>query len=509
MEIVTVSRIVWRLSPFAFALVSCDHKNLDRPASGAGGSGAATVGVGGIGATGSGGTAGAMCGNGFKDNGEACDKGDLGGATCASAVAPGWIGSAACTADCKLDLGGCKTPDTKYNDLANASNWTVFDTTTVNPGAKGFIGAPFDGRFLYFVPNNNNGQMGPNDGIIARFDTQAPFSSTPSWMTFDVSTVNAGAKGFATGAFDGRHVYLVPVSGIVVARVDTQAPFAAASSWATFDVSTVNALAKEFHSAAFDGRYVYLIPRGGGVSGGIVIRFDIEAPFGMASSWAAFDVSTVNAGAKGFAGATFDGRYVFLAPYANDGGSDGVVARFDTQAPFGMASSWATFDVATVNAGAKGFAGATFDGRYLYLVPYDNGARDGIVTRYDTQAPFGMAMSWATFDVSTVKGGAKGFVGATFDGRFVYFAPNNTCGSACYDGVVARYDTQAAFGAGSSWATFDVAGVNAGATGFAGAAFDGRFVYFVPYRGGSSGIVAKFDAKSPSWLPKGWNGSFF
>jgi hypothetical protein len=35
-------------------------------------------------------------------------------------------------------------------------------------------------------------------------------------------------------------------------------------------------------------------------------------------------------------------------------------------------------------------------------------------------------------------------------------------------------------------------------------------VYLVPYDNGAPhGIVARLDAKSPAWLPRGWNGSFF
>ena len=98
-----------------------------------------------------------------------------------------------------------------------------------------------------------------------------------------------------------------------------------------------------------------------------------------------FNVATVNSAAKGFTGAGYDGRYLYLVPNYN-GSHHGTVARLDTQATFGDAGSWSTFNVATVNSAAKGFYGAGYDGRYLYLVPFNNGSYHGTVARLDTKS---------------------------------------------------------------------------------------------------------------------------
>src|SRR5262249_56736562 len=52
---------------------------------------------------------GAVCGNGVKETGEACDGADLGGQTCES-VTSGFVhgGTIVCTADCKLDTSDCR-----------------------------------------------------------------------------------------------------------------------------------------------------------------------------------------------------------------------------------------------------------------------------------------------------------------------------------------------------------------------------------------------------------------
>jgi hypothetical protein len=127
------------------------------------------------------------------------------------------------------------------------------------------------------------------------------------------------------------------------------------------------------------------------------------------------------------------------------------------------------------------------------------------VTRYDTHAPFAAAASWSTFDVRGAFTGAGMFTGGTFDGRYVYFAPSG--GTLAWE--VVRYDTSAEFGAPTSWTTFDPRGmVESGAT-FAGAVFDGRYVYFVPLASNRGGVL-RFDARSPPSMPSlpQFHGSF-
>jgi hypothetical protein len=389
-----------------------------------------------------------------------------------------------------------------WSEITQASNWSTFDITTVNPNADGFFGAAYDGRYVYFVPAFKYS----SDGVVARYDTRAAFNSSGSWSTFDVATLNPSAVGFAGGAFDGRYIYLVPnwkgvasAHGVVV-RYDTQVAFTSPGSWSTFDVTTVYGSAKGFVGAAFDGRYIDFVPFNNGFFDGVAARHNTQAAFTSAGSWSTFDVATLDPRATGFRGAAFDGRYVYLVPEYG-GGFSGVAGRYDTQAAFTSSGSWSTFDVATVNAKARGFSGAAFDGRYVYLAPWFA----TVVARYDAQAAFTGTGSWSMFDLTTASPSAKAFSGAAFDGRYVYLVP-------FLSGMVARYDIQAAFTNAGSWSTFDVATVNATAQSFNGAAFDGRYVYLVP---GLGGVAARFDAKSPPSMPvlPGWfswgPGSFF
>jgi hypothetical protein len=330
---------------------------------------------------------------------------------------------------------------TRYDTQAtfgSAASWSTFNTTSLNADAKGFEGAAFDGRYVYLVPSFNGAP--DTHGLVTRYDTHATFAASASWSIFDTSTLNAHAKGFMGATFDGRYLYFVPNAysntvnsddGLVV-RYDTTATFATASSWSTFDAATVNLNAVGFVGGLFDGRYVYFVPLAN-VTGadGTVTRYDTQGSFGAAASWSTFDTTTANAKAKGFHGGAFDGRYIYLVP-----GSTGPVTRHDTQAAFGSVSSWSVFDTSTVNGSATGFTAAAFDGRYVYFVPcYACGATDSIVARFDTQATFGSAASWTTFDSTMVTANARRFGGSVFDGRYVYLVPGG------YD-AVARFDAK-------------------------------------------------------------------
>ncbi len=420
--------------------------------------------------------------------------------TCVSASIPdpSACGGAGCS-ECALLDGGCAAA-TVYNDIADPANWLTFDVMTVSTSAYDFAGGAFDGRYAYFVPQLND--TPGHESTVVRYDTQAPFTTPSSWAAFDTSTLPSQPGGYEGVAFDGRYLYLVPYddrtgNGGRVVRYDTQSTFGAATSWSTFDMKTVAAGATGYQGATFDGRFVYFVPEPYGARS-IAVRYDTQSPFTATASWSTFDTLTLNAKAQGFAGATFDGRYVYLVPL-DDGSPDGLVARFDTTGDFGDAASWSTFDATTLDPNAAFYQGGLFDGRYVYLSPAS--PTSGVVARYDSFASFGAATSWSTFDTTQVNAGAKGFYSAGFDGRFVYFVPYN---DGQFDSLLVRYDTQAAFGSTASWSSIDTSTVGGGTSDQEAVVFDGRYLYFE-----SGGHISRFDAKSPPSLPPGFTGSFY
>ena len=122
-------------------------------------------------------------------------------------------------------------------------------------------------------------------------------------------------------------------------------------------------------------------------------------------SWATFDPSNHGVGDNpiGYHGGAYDGRFVYLAPiFSGGGGGYAEVLRYDTQQAFATTGAWATFDIGSSGVGTDpvGFVGAIFDGQYVYFVPWRNSSSDyhGEVARYDTLAPFSNPGSWSAYD---------------------------------------------------------------------------------------------------------------
>lgn len=200
-----------------------------------------------------------------------------------------------------------------------------------------------------------------------------------------------------------------------------------AGPWNYFEITFANQGAFAYEGTAFDGRYLYLVPK----DSGLVARFDTTKRFRSLASWSFFDTKSVplvpqadaGAGDHGFVGAIFDGRYVYFIPWSTSVAPNSVVARYDTTAAFESVDAWRLFDLRGVNAGASGFIGGVFDGRHVYFVPNanDNGG-SGVVARYDTHAAFDVAASYQAFDVSTIDASLRGF----FDGKYVCSARRPT-----------------------------------------------------------------------------------
>src|ERR1039457_4599300 len=317
------------------------------------------------------------------------------------------------------DAGICK------HELNNPACWATFDITRWTDYNQAFVGAIFDGTYVNFF----NGGYGTSVESF-RYDTTKPFLDDGSWSGF---TTSSRASDISGGAFDGRYIYLISSSANdngaaggtyddVIGRYDAQASkLSASTAWSSLDLTkasgTADLTVPGYIGGAFDGRYLYFAPFAvGDTASGKVMRYDTKADFAAAAAWSPFDTGTLTPAARGFSGATFDGRYIYLAP---DGDwIQGVVpARYETQGAFTDPASWRSFDLSQTNVADDYsnmyFHGASFDGRYVYYIPGDG----SLLLRYDSQGDFSSASAWKAFDMWAV-GGGDGFHGATFDGRY-------------------------------------------------------------------------------------------
>ena len=373
---------------------------------------------------------------------------------------------------------GMQTLVSKWAVEEGFGAFTAFDAgKTSGLETGGFLGAVFDGRYVYFVPQHDQRRR---DGRVLRYDTHKPLNDPGAWAGYDAETT-AGlvCRGYYGAAFDGRYVYFTPrrdgkSAHSRVLRYDTRGGFTDPKSWDARDAG----LPISFQGCAFDGRYLYFCPGydAGAAHSGLVLRYDTRSPFHDAKSWATHDAAnTCGLPTVCFDGATFDGRYLYFAPLARS-----AVLRFDTWGPFQDAESWTARDVKPL--GVKNCVGAVYDGKYVYLVPYGD---TRVVVRYNTRAPFNDVHSWEAYDAADTGDLATlGYDGGAFDGRYVVFIPfwDN---HGRFHANVLRYDTQKKFMDPAAWSAVDASLTDGLKTiGYNAGAFDGRRLYCAPWHDG-------------------------
>ncbi len=364
-------------------------------------------------------------------------------------------------------------PAVAWRPFADPASWQTMDLSSISRSADiGFIGGAFDGRYIYFAPWST--------GVLMRYDTSLSFASSPAWAMFDLTTVDSRAGGFEGAVFDGRFVYLIPNSttGSLTMQCDTTSSGGclSAGSWTVFSLAAVDDAGTEYAGGVYDGRYIDYIPNVGPAGAGlgvVLARYDTLSDGGLASSgsWSTVATNTLAAGLSDFFGAVYDGRRTYFVPNAF-----GPLAINDPTQPLAASAAWNSIDLSSVSDAASSGTWATgaFDGRYVYLAPF---AAHGAAMRCDTQgAGCAAKTAWTPFSMDALDdAGVGGMVGTAFDGRYVYFAPRT--GS-----IAVRVDTTAAFDDTASWSSFDLTLLGAAASpGYWGAVFDGEFVYFVPF----------------------------
>jgi hypothetical protein len=363
------------------------------------------------------------------------------------------------TGDAGPDLDAC--PEPHYHDVTDPANWSSFDLHKANADITGgFFGGAFDGRYVYFVPQLR---------IVVRYDTSAPFGESTAWQSFDVSRLPLPQTGYAGAIFDGTRVYFVPstdaigtANGVIVAYQTAQ-PFADAAAWESFDLQSVapdGGSARAFIGALWDGQRVILAPNGAALG---AVHDPTKA---LGAGWV-FETSE----APAVGGAILDG-----AAYAP--------GRMPSRVLMRSASGWTNILPAALQAGVH--VGTVSDGRRLVFVPTRYADYAAVALELDPLANVAGTDAWRTFDMLQLDDAAIHYSGGAFDGRYVYFVPT------AYDGL-ARVDRAGAFADAAAWTLYHLAGVLDGATkSFAGAVFDGKYVYFVPV---DHQTVLRFDAR--------------
>jgi hypothetical protein len=384
-----------------------------------------------------------------------------------------------------------------------------FDATVLDARCKGFSGAVADGHGqIYFVPLCH----GAFSGQITRYSLDGDFQSPTAWATYDLTRLHPRARGFVDGFLDGRYLYLVPYHHDhhhgLVARLDTTEDFRSADAWQFFDLQAqIHPECCGYISGAFDGRYVYFAPYqlDWGRHHGRLLRYDTQADFQSPVAWEHLDATVHWPGARGYHAAVVTDDRVFFVPFVRESRDyHGELLVYRRSGSFTDPDAWEHIDLRTLHPGACGFIGGTWDGRYLYLSPYYNGQeRHGLVARLDTTQPLQSATSWTFFDTLSLHPDSRGFFGVITTGDFIYFIPHCKR-EGVYHGQVTRFDRRRNFTDPLAWSFLDTEAVHPLSKGYIGGCVVDDRLFMAPYEtepGLHTGRMACIDLRAT----EGWS----
>jgi len=455
---------------------------------------------------------------------------------------------------------------TLYTSFIDSDNWEAFDLQNSDVSSNDLSGlhcGVFDDRYVYFCGNKNSSNT--RYGEIARYDTEGDFDSEDSWTSYDPGSNGVGSSPaqYFSGEYDGeRYIYFIPYcngscasTGDIV-RYDTQADFDDSDSWDAFDLSGINASYINNKYSTYDGeRYLYIY----GYSQ-YFFKYDTQADFDDAASWEVFDSDDdfglgytssgydSSAQIESFCDSIYYEGYLYFTPCFGE-----RALRLDTSSDFTDLTSWEIFDLVsggvlddhetdlgTDSHPAGSFQNLSFDGQYIYF----GQSYMGPMVRYNTEGDFDSADSWETADFislgvssfimegtsNAANNKSGGYIYGGFDGRYIYFLPEEYCyytdrlgvdggvkisldeagDPLCkiYHTEVLRFDSQGDFDSADSWETynffFNGTGTYQGAS-FRAGVFDGQYLYLVPYRKVdrvAQGEIIRFKARETSEIPE-------
>ena len=352
-------------------------------------------------------------------------------------------------------------------------------TDKINPVLSGYRGAAFDGESVYFAPYYNNyGRTGQ----VIKYDTTLPFNEAKSWKVFSLEKYTL--KGFQGALYHNNYVYFVPYyfdekedPGTKIVRYDTTLDFHDKNAWEImyyFEAYEDGVVADDFiyfspHLDKYNERNTN------------PLRFDPSKQFNDKSAWERYE-----SGLKiSYIGASFDGRFVYYAPFESDYEDLTIILAYDTNKDFLQKDAWNEIEIPYGQ-----YSGTGFNGKHVVMAPYCfndvnenqecskilfletksqkisysdstygsyNGVIEGDVALYlvphmdlnSKRSDFiKIEDDIETFSPSVAIGG---YWGGTFDGRYVYYSPYDFPGHDVRNGEFLRYDTTLPFNNDVSW----------------------------------------------------------
>jgi hypothetical protein len=371
--------------------------------------------------------------------------------------------------------------------LDDPTRWATYDGQ-----GGGYMVGPFDGKFIYFVRSYD--VDGPDAGLtgsrILRYDTRsASFTDPKAWTAFDPEVALATTGPHAAAVMEGKYLVIAALADTVFLRYDTTRPdldFGFSSSWETYEASKLPG-----NPAGYTAAVPLPGDAGAMFNNGAAYTPLIHRGDSFKEGWevTTFDGGTFPGGCATTFNGVCTGNHLFFTPAGS--GSTACLVRYDPSKSF--LEGFESFDVASLGEESALIAGGVASPQHLYLTQFQT--HDAAAPTRILRKPVEGALDagWESQPTNTKNPLARGNVGGTYDGRFVYFAPYPAPTTTV---IFERYDTQGGFNDPNAWDVAAGAALGIPANRYWGAVFDGQYVYYSSYTplGNEKAAFARFKA---------------
>ena len=257
-------------------------------------------------------------------------------------------------------LGTDDTSDVvRYDTFGTFTTGNVsgIDMSGVDATVIGLETFAFDGVYMYFISSNNNGR-------VCRYDPRDSFLNSNVDIT-NVQSFNTAYRRFRSACFDGRYLYMISEyngtndAGTIV-RYDTTASFSSSGSYDSVDLTSIDGEYKLYHEIIFTGNEIYLLHANNDINNNDFLKYSISDDFVSAS----FEVVNIQG---------FDSKYHNLKSGCFAGKSSSQeISTYNTTKDYSLSTSYNYLSLNSVNALYVGYIGMIYADKYLYLVPHEN-----------------------------------------------------------------------------------------------------------------------------------------
>ena len=299
--------------------------------------------------------------------------------------------------------------DTATGEMTNYNSWPS-GVTFLTSGNGNFSTCLYNEGYVWLIPNGCN--------AVIRVDITT--GEMTAYKNFPAGFVGGG-NALRGAIYDNENIWMVPCNGNMVVKLDTATGIMTGyNGWPTGFSFTSGGSTGKFQGAVKDAHgYMWMMPEGANM----FVRINLST--GVMNGYLLSSIPGFIPGTYSFCGGIIDANG-YIWPIARGASNllkintDPAYAGDIEKIAWSGGYSW-------VN---EAFTGGAFDGRYAWMIPYEADCILRVDTTDGSMKTYNNAMLTSTW-LPNYNPGVCSFVGAAFDGKNIWLSPFNADRIVC------------------------------------------------------------------------------